>query len=201
MTRIRQEIEVLHDILVSLEEGGKVNGRIISANYMNSIMWGKYRGRMLEAGLISEGGIGYGRRIEITTRGREFLGIIGRYRSIWSDRIRRLPRKDRERATLRPWQEEVLMHVWERGGEGFTSREIWTRVTEVEPISRASVMKFLNRLTDDGVLEKEPRPGRGGIHGFYTMRTRGREFEPFLADIASMMARAQNGRPIRITAQ
>lgn len=69
---------------------------------------------------------------------------------------------------MRPWQVEILRFIWERGKEGVTSRDVWNHLSGVYKISRASVINFLHKMTEDGVLKDEPRTGKGGYRGFYT---------------------------------
>lgn len=83
-TRPRQEIEILHDILSSLEEARVGSWGVVIHNNMNSAMWERYSAMMLGAGLIREEGLAPRRAgYEITPRGSELLSIIRAYRSIW----------------------------------------------------------------------------------------------------------------------
>lgn len=79
---------------------------------------------------------------------------------------------------MKPWQVEILKFAWQRGGKGFTSREVSTGTYK---ISRASVINFLNALTEKGVLNCEQRTGKGGYHGFYTPKYNEEEFRLLVA--------------------
>ena len=75
------------------------------------------------------------------------------------------------RKILREWEELALRYVWSVGEEGATSLPIYDNVNEQlgagESISRASVIVFMNRLVDQGVLSYREGTGRGGVHKFY----------------------------------
>jgi len=82
--RNRQEIEILLDVLSSLEDSDKGIWQIITCNNMNSEMWGKYRNMMIELEIIKEAKPRSKRsRFMITSRGRTLLEIIRRYQSIF----------------------------------------------------------------------------------------------------------------------
>ncbi|GAG85819.1 unnamed protein product [marine sediment metagenome] len=85
MSKFRQEIEVLYDVLSSLEDSIIGLWDMVTTKNLNSAMWRKYRLKMLKLDLIIEDGV-KGSRVafEISPRGREFLEIIRAYRSIWS---------------------------------------------------------------------------------------------------------------------
>lgn len=81
--RNRQEIEVLRDVLSSLEDSDKGIWQIITCNNINSVMWGKYRDMMIELDLIKEAKLlSKKSSFMITSRGRTLLEIIRRYQSI-----------------------------------------------------------------------------------------------------------------------
>ena len=75
------------------------------------------------------------------------------------------------RKTLREWEELALRYVWSVGEEGAGSGLIWKEVNEkLKPggsISRASVIVFMNRLVDQGVLGYREGTGKGGVHKIY----------------------------------
>jgi len=79
----RREVDIVHGILSFLEGSERGVWEIVNENCLSTEMWRRYRARMLEAGLIREGGFGpRGRRIEITERGRKLLAITREYLSI-----------------------------------------------------------------------------------------------------------------------
>ena len=66
------------------------------------------------------------------------------------------PSKHGLRKTLKEYEEVGLRHVWSMGEEGVGSGKTWVAVNEAlgpdKSISRASVIFFLNRMVDQGVL-------------------------------------------------
>ena len=64
-----------------------------------------------------------------------------------------------------------LRYVWEQGEEGATSAQAWRtvneRLGEGKTISRASIIFFLNRMVDQGVLSWRDATGKGGHHRIY----------------------------------
>ncbi|MFB0543232.1 MAG: BlaI/MecI/CopY family transcriptional regulator [Candidatus Bathyarchaeia archaeon] len=77
---------------------------------------------------------------------------------------------------MKPWQVEILRFLWKSGREGVTSKDVWSHLSRVYKISRASVINFLQKLAEDGVLKNEPQTGKGGYRGFYTPKLDEREF-------------------------
>ncbi len=72
------------------------------------------------------------------------------------------------RKTLREYQEIALRHIWSLGDEGAGSGKAWEHVNkelgEGKSISRASVIFYLNRMVDEGVLGFRDATGKGGHH-------------------------------------
>lgn len=75
------------------------------------------------------------------------------------------------RRTLKKWEELALRYVWEVGEVGAGSGTIWKNVNERlgsgESISRTSVIFFMNRLVEQGVLSFRDGTGKGGHHKIY----------------------------------
>ena len=73
--------------------------------------------------------------------------------------------------TLREYEELALRYVWEMGEEGAVSGSIWKVVNEkLKPsgsISRTSIIFFMNRLVDQGVLGYRDGTGKGGRYKIY----------------------------------
>ncbi len=73
--------------------------------------------------------------------------------------------------TLKEYEEIALKHVWSIGEEGVGSGKIWAitnkRLEPDKTISRASVIFFLNRMFEQGVLNFRSRTGKGGHHRVY----------------------------------
>jgi predicted transcriptional regulator len=81
------------------------------------------------------------------------------------------PSKDGLRKTLREYEELVLRYMWSVGEEGTGSGKAWMMANErlgtEKTISRASVIFFLNRMVDQGVLGFRDATGKGGHHRIY----------------------------------
>ena len=75
------------------------------------------------------------------------------------------------RKTLKEYEEMALRYVWSLGKEGAGSGLVWRQVNEQlgegRSISRASIIFFLNRMVDQGVLEYREETGKGGHHRIY----------------------------------
>ena len=75
------------------------------------------------------------------------------------------------RKTLKEYEEIALRYVWSVGEEGVGSGRVWEKVNkEMDPnksISRASVIFFLNRMVDQGVIGYTTATGKGGHHRVY----------------------------------
>ncbi len=81
------------------------------------------------------------------------------------------PSKQGLRKTLKEYEEVGLRYVWSLGEEGVGSGKTWMAVNEVlgpdKSMSRASVIFFLNRMVDQGVLDYRSATGKGGHHRVY----------------------------------
>ena len=75
------------------------------------------------------------------------------------------------RKTLKEYEEIALRYIWSLGDEGAGSGKTWEHVnkelSEGKSISRASVIFYLNRMVDEGVLGFRDATGRGGHHRIY----------------------------------
>jgi len=181
----RQEIEILQDILGILKDRPRRNREIVIFTYLNDYVWRKYRVRMLELGLIDEVEVEPGRMVfGILPRGEKMLKIIEAYRSIWHSFP---PDPDLCKKQFKPWQETVLRNIYENGETGFTVKDAWICTQNVDRISRTQVSTFLHRMAEKGILDNNPRPGPGGIHGFFTLKTPKHCLESFLEDVYPMM--------------
>ena len=73
--------------------------------------------------------------------------------------------------TLKNWEDLALRYIWEVGEVGAGSGTIWKNVNEQlgsgESISRTSVIFFMNRLLEQGVLGFRDGTGKGGHHKIY----------------------------------
>jgi len=81
------------------------------------------------------------------------------------------PSKKGLRKTLREYEEIALRYIWEIGDEGAGSGNVWRYANdslgEGKSISRASIIFFLNRMVDEGVLGFRDATGKGGHHRIY----------------------------------
>ena len=81
------------------------------------------------------------------------------------------PSKQELRKTLKEYEEVGLRYVWSLGEGGVGSGKTWEAVNERlgpdKSISRASVIFFLNRMVDQGVLDYTSASGKGGYHRVY----------------------------------
>ncbi len=75
------------------------------------------------------------------------------------------------RKNLKEYEEIGLRYVWSIGENGVGSGKTWREVSKVlgseKSISRASVIFFLNRMVDQGVLDYRSATGKGGHHRIY----------------------------------
>jgi hypothetical protein len=89
------------------------------------------------------------------------------------------------------YQQHALNNLWKNGEKGQTSRQTHEYVNgKIEgSISRASIINFLKAKADEGILDYEERPGKGGMHRVYTPRMNESEFKIHVAQtiIASLV--------------
>ncbi len=69
---------------------------------------------------------------------------------------------------FKPYQIQIFKTVWDIE-KPLNSGEVW-RAVGVDQISRASVINFLNDMTDEGLLVMETTTGKGGHYGLYSPR-------------------------------
>ena len=81
------------------------------------------------------------------------------------------PSKNGLRKTLKEYEELALRYTWETGKEGAKSGPACSvvneRLGEGKTISRASIILFLNKMVDQGVLTWKEATGKGGHHKIY----------------------------------
>jgi len=75
------------------------------------------------------------------------------------------------RKTLREYEEIALRYIWYMDDEGAGSFKTWEHVKrelgDEKSISRASIINFLNRMVDEGVLGFRDVTGKGGHRRIY----------------------------------
>jgi len=88
------------------------------------------------------------------------------------------------RKTLREYEELAIRHIWDVGEEGANSGKTWEHVNEElgpgKSISRASIIYFLNRMVDQGVLGFRDATGKGGHHRIYVTRLDERGYKKYV---------------------
>jgi len=81
------------------------------------------------------------------------------------------PSKPGLRKTLRKWEELALRSMWDLREEGAKTKAVWERVSEGlgegKSISRASIIVFLEKMEEQGVLGSRDATGKGGHHKIY----------------------------------
>jgi len=84
------------------------------------------------------------------------------------------PAKSGLRKTLREYEEIALRYIWSLGdegaGSGKTCEHVNKELKDDKSISRASVIFFLNRMLDEGVLGFRDETGKGGHHKIFTTK-------------------------------
>jgi len=82
------------------------------------------------------------------------------------------------------WQLKVLEYLWGIQPSGANSREVWSHLqnTMPEPVSRASVINFLQDMSEKGVLTQELKTGKGGHQGIYYHKYNEQAFKQYIAE-------------------
>ena len=78
---------------------------------------------------------------------------------------------------MTPWKAEALRYIFSKGGDVVTTRNLWEYIYPLYKISKTSINQFLKRMTEAGVLENRPKPGKGGIHGRFSPRLSEEDFK------------------------
>ncbi len=88
------------------------------------------------------------------------------------------------RKTIREYEEIALRYIWSVGDEGAGSGKTWIHVNEQlsegKSISRASIIGYLNRMVDEGVLGWRDATGKGGHHRIYITKLDERGYEKYI---------------------
>ena len=94
------------------------------------------------------------------------------------------PEKRGLRKTLREYEEIAVRYIWSVGEEGAGSGKVWghvnERLDEGKSISRASIIFFLNRMVDEGVLGFRDATGKGGHHRIYIPKLDERGYKKYV---------------------
>ena len=78
---------------------------------------------------------------------------------------------------MMPWKAEALKHMWSKGGDVVTTRNLWEHIHPLYKISRTSINQFMKSMTEAGVLENTPQTGKGGIHGRFSLNLDEEDFK------------------------
>jgi len=90
---------------------------------------------------------------------------------------------------LQPWQAEVMRALWEAEDE-VGSREAHRHLKKAKtPMSRASVISFLNRMVEEGFLEYREATGKGGHKRLYRPSEKAQDEESFRRTMAERIMR------------
>ena len=81
------------------------------------------------------------------------------------------PSKPGLRKTLKEYEEISLRYIWNQGEKGASTGKTWEAVNETlgqdKSKSRASVIFFLERMANQGVLDYRYATGKGGRRRIY----------------------------------
>lgn len=73
---------------------------------------------------------------------------------------------------LKPYEELSLRYFWNEGNQEGKTTDIWNYVNESlgegNSISRASIITFLSRMVEEGVVGTRQESGKGGLHPIYS---------------------------------
>jgi predicted transcriptional regulator len=85
---------------------------------------------------------------------------------------------------FKEWQLQSLRVLWE-SGEGLFSRDVWKRVNELrtQPISRTSIIIFLNDIVESGILSGTDLTGQGGHKTRYEAKMSEQKLKQHLAKL------------------
>ena len=95
--------------------------------------------------------------------------------------------KDGLHTLFRPYQALLIEHIWDlnkEGRVGINSGQAHRFLQGTpEKKSRASVILFLNKMVDEGILEFEEESGKGGYHRIYYPKMDREEFAVYVTEL------------------
>ena len=73
---------------------------------------------------------------------------------------------------MKDYQAICMEFLWEKGEKGVPTSEAWLHVNKIlipkeKTISRASIINFLRKMEEKGILKYWERTGKGGYHRVY----------------------------------
>jgi len=95
--------------------------------------------------------------------------------------------KDDLETVMRGYQVLAMKFLWEKGGKGSTTGKVWVHVNKIlmekkESISRASIIQFLSKIEEKGLVTFTEKPGKGGYHRVYFPAYDEESFKRSIAD-------------------
>jgi len=71
---------------------------------------------------------------------------------------------------MKPYQYGIITHILDKE-ENITSGEMHAHLEfQGYTVSRASVINYLKKLTESGIIDREGKTGKGGYHGVYSAK-------------------------------
>jgi len=73
---------------------------------------------------------------------------------------------------MKEYQAICMEFLWEKGEKGGSTREAWLHINKIlipkeKTISRASIIQFMRKMEEKGILKYWERTGKGGYHRIY----------------------------------
>ena len=94
------------------------------------------------------------------------------------------PSKPKLRKILKEHEELALRYFWDEKAEEGGSKDVWPNVNERlgegKSISRATIINFLQAMSERGVLNSRMESGKGGYHGIYSQNMDEKEFQKYV---------------------
>jgi hypothetical protein len=100
---------------------------------------------------------------------------------------------------FKPWQVQALDHLQQIHPRGANSRGVHRAVSRKNAISRTSIIIFLDRCVDDGLMSYTEATGKGGRHRVYALAVTGRGLKDYLADEVIRFLKREFPEGTRIT--
>ena len=87
---------------------------------------------------------------------------------------------------MREYHAICLSFVWEKGEKGVSTSKAWLQVNKIlieeeKTISRASIIQFMIKMGEKGILKYWWKTGKGGHHRVYAPQYNEAEFKELIA--------------------